>query len=87
MWAWACEQHRRFRVGSSHFPFMTCTGWWKGFKNVFKNKGDSIVNCPVAFYYIINNYKFHTLCTAQLLEIENFQYYFANLCLNEFIVF
>ena len=24
-------------------------------KNVFKNKGDSIVNCPVAFYYIINN--------------------------------
>ena len=24
-------------------------------KNVFKNKGDKIVNCPVAFYYIINN--------------------------------
>jgi DNA-directed RNA polymerase beta' subunit len=24
-------------------------------KNVFKNKGDSVVNCPVAFYYIINN--------------------------------
>jgi hypothetical protein len=24
-------------------------------KNVFKNKGDSIVNCPVAFYYLINN--------------------------------
>ena len=24
-------------------------------KNVFKNKGDSIVNCPVAFYYVINN--------------------------------
>jgi len=24
-------------------------------KNVFKNKGDSIVNCPVAFSYIINN--------------------------------
>ena len=24
-------------------------------KNVFKNKGDSIVNSPVAFYYIINN--------------------------------
>ena len=24
-------------------------------KNVFKNKGDKIVNCPVAFNYIINN--------------------------------
>lgn len=24
-------------------------------RNVFKNKGDSIVNCPVAFSYIINN--------------------------------
>ena len=24
-------------------------------KNVFKNKSDSVVNCPVAFYYIINN--------------------------------
>jgi DNA-directed RNA polymerase beta' subunit len=24
-------------------------------KNVFKNKGDSVVNCPVAFSYIINN--------------------------------
>jgi len=24
-------------------------------KNVFKNKGDSVVNCPVAFAYIINN--------------------------------
>jgi DNA-directed RNA polymerase II subunit RPB1 len=24
-------------------------------KNVFKNKSDSIVNCPVAFHYVINN--------------------------------
>jgi len=24
-------------------------------KNVFKNKGDNVVNCPVAFSYIINN--------------------------------
>jgi len=24
-------------------------------KNIFKNKGDNIVNCPVAFSYIINN--------------------------------
>jgi DNA-directed RNA polymerase beta' subunit len=24
-------------------------------KNIFKNKGDSVVNCPVAFTYIINN--------------------------------
>ena len=24
-------------------------------KNVFKNKGDSVVNCPVGFQYIINN--------------------------------
>jgi DNA-directed RNA polymerase II subunit RPB1 len=24
-------------------------------KNVFKNKGDSVVNCPVAFSYIVNN--------------------------------
>ena len=24
-------------------------------KNVFKNKSDSVVNCPVAFHYVINN--------------------------------
>ena len=24
-------------------------------KNVFKNKGDSVVNCPVSFLHIINN--------------------------------
>ena len=24
-------------------------------KNVFKNKSDSVVNCPVAFHYIISN--------------------------------
>ena len=39
-------------------------------KNVFKNKGDSIVNCPVAFYYIINNVQGQTnLSISSLVDI------------------
>jgi DNA-directed RNA polymerase II subunit RPB1 len=39
-------------------------------KNVFKNKGDFIVNCPVAFYYIINNVKGQTnLSISSLVDI------------------
>ena len=39
-------------------------------KNVFKNKGDSIVNSPVAFYYIINNVQGQTnLSISSLVDI------------------
>jgi DNA-directed RNA polymerase II subunit RPB1 len=39
-------------------------------KNVFKNKGDSIVNCPVAFYYIINNIQGQTnLSNSSMVDI------------------
>jgi DNA-directed RNA polymerase II subunit RPB1 len=39
-------------------------------KNVFKKKGDSIVNSPVAFYYIINNVQGQTnLSISSLVDI------------------
>jgi len=39
-------------------------------KKVFKNKGDSIVNCPVAFYYIINNIQGQVnLTSSSLVDI------------------
>ena len=39
-------------------------------EKVFKNKGDSIVNCPVAFYYIINNIQGQThLSSSSLVDI------------------
>jgi DNA-directed RNA polymerase II subunit RPB1 len=36
-------------------------------KNVFKNKGDSVVNCPVAFSYIIGNIQGQTSLTMSSL--------------------
>ena len=39
-------------------------------QKVFKNKGDSIVNCPVAFYYIINNIQGQTyLSSSSMVDI------------------
>jgi DNA-directed RNA polymerase II subunit RPB1 len=39
-------------------------------KNVFKNKGDSVVNCPVAFSYIIGNIQGQTnLTISSLVDI------------------
>ena len=39
-------------------------------KKVFKNKGDSVVNCPVAFSYIINNIQGQTnLTISSLVDI------------------
>jgi len=39
-------------------------------KKVFKNKGDSVVNCPVAFSYIINNIQGQTnLTVSSLVDI------------------
>ena len=39
-------------------------------KNVFKNKGDSVVNCPVAFSYIIGNIQGQTnLTMSSLVDI------------------
>lgn len=39
-------------------------------KNVFKNKGDSVVNCPVAFSYIISNIQGQTnLTMSSLVDI------------------
>jgi len=55
-------------------------------KNVFKNKGDSIVNCPVAFYYIINNVQGQlNLSISSLVDItpleafELIEHYYENL--------
>jgi DNA-directed RNA polymerase II subunit RPB1 len=46
-------------------------------KNVFKKKGDSVVNCPVAFSYIINNVQGQTNITKSSLvditPLEAFQ--------------
>jgi DNA-directed RNA polymerase II subunit RPB1 len=55
-------------------------------KNVFKNKSDSIVNCPVAFQYIINNIQgqcnisIASLVDITLLEaLEMIDYCYLNL--------
>ena len=46
-------------------------------KNVFKNKGDSIINCPVAFQYIISNVQGQTHLTStsmvDITMVEAFQ--------------
>jgi DNA-directed RNA polymerase II subunit RPB1 len=56
-------------------------------KNVFKNKGDKIVNCPVAFYYIINNIQGQCQINAStLVDITPLEAYemiketYENLC-------
>ena len=44
--------------------------------NVFKNKGESVVNCPVAFYYIINNVQGQTqLSISSLVDITPLEAY------------
>ena len=44
--------------------------------NVFKNKGDSVVNSPVAFYYIINNVQGQTqLSISSLVDITPLEAY------------
>lgn len=55
-------------------------------KNVFKNKGDSIVNCPVAFHYIINNIQGQCNVTISSLvditpmeALEMIEYCYSNL--------
>jgi DNA-directed RNA polymerase II subunit RPB1 len=60
-------------------------------KNVFKNKSDSIVNCPVAFSYIINNVQGQcNISVSSLVDItpleafELIEYYYKNLEKNHF---
>jgi len=55
-------------------------------KNVFKNKGDSVVNCPVAFSYIINNIQGQcNISSSSLVDItpleafEMIEHYYKNL--------
>jgi DNA-directed RNA polymerase beta' subunit len=55
-------------------------------KKVFKNKGDSVVNCPVAFAYIISNIQgqcnisISSLVDITLLEaLEMIEHYYENL--------
>jgi DNA-directed RNA polymerase II subunit RPB1 len=55
-------------------------------KYVFKNKGDSVVNCPVAFHYIIGNIQgqcnisIASLVDITLLEaLEMIEHYYENL--------
>jgi DNA-directed RNA polymerase II subunit RPB1 len=45
-------------------------------KNVFKNKGDKIVNCPVAFQYVINNVQGQCeINSSTLVDITPFEAY------------
>jgi DNA-directed RNA polymerase beta' subunit len=45
-------------------------------KNVFKNKGDNIVNCPVAFSYIINNIQGQcNITSSSLVDITLYEAY------------
>jgi DNA-directed RNA polymerase II subunit RPB1 len=60
-------------------------------KNVFKNKSDSVVNCPVAFSYIINNIQGQcNISVSSLVDItpleafELIEYYYKNLEKNHF---
>lgn len=55
-------------------------------KNVFKNKSEKIINCPVAFSYIINNIQGQcSITSSSLVDItplevlELIQYYYENL--------
>jgi len=55
-------------------------------KNVFKGKGDDIVNCPVAFMYVINNIKGqNNITSTSLVDItpveafELIEKYYSNL--------
>ena len=60
-------------------------------KNVFKNKSDTIVNCPVAFSYIINNVQGQcNISVSSLVDItpleafELIEYYYKNLEKNHY---
>ena len=60
-------------------------------KYVFKNKGDTIVNCPVAFHYIIHNIQgqcnisISSLVDITLLEaLEMIEHCYANLTKNHY---
>jgi len=55
-------------------------------QNVFKNKGDTVVNCPVAFSYIINNIQGQcNISESSLVDItpleafEMIEFYYKNL--------
>jgi DNA-directed RNA polymerase II subunit RPB1 len=49
------KQHPEFILKTENYIKMMITNRESLIKNVFKNKGDSSVSCPVAFSYIINN--------------------------------
>jgi DNA-directed RNA polymerase II subunit RPB1 len=49
------KQNSAFLEKTQTYVDMMITSREQIIKNVFKNKGDSSVNIPVAFYYIINN--------------------------------
>ena len=49
------KQHTRFMEKTNEYIEMMITFRKEIIKKVFKNKSDNIVNCPVAFVYIINN--------------------------------
>ena len=60
-------------------------------KNVFKNKSDTIVNCPVAFSYIINNIQGQcNISVSSLVDLtpleafELIEYYYKNLEKNHY---
>jgi DNA-directed RNA polymerase II subunit RPB1 len=49
------KQMKETQEKCKFYTDMMVTNRDKIIKNVFKNKGDAVVNCPVAFSYIVNN--------------------------------
>ena len=65
-----------FNSASKSYTEFMCHQRNEIIKNVFKYKGDAIVNCPVAFAYIINNIQGQCNITASsLVDITPFEAY------------
>jgi DNA-directed RNA polymerase II subunit RPB1 len=65
-----------FNKTSQLYTEFMCTERNEIIKNVFKNKGDNIVNCPVAFGYIINNIQGQcNITSSSLVDITPYEAY------------
>ena len=69
-------QLQEFNASSQLYTDFMCHQRDEIIKNVFKNKGDTIVNCPVAFSHIINNIQGqHSISASSLVDITPFEAY------------
>ena len=65
-----------FNKTSQLYTEFMCTERNEIIKNVFKNKSDNIVNCPVAFGYIINNIQGQcNITSSSLVDITPYEAY------------